>query len=450
MENLILCAFSIVVGIALAKGLFLTLFNNMSGLNLEMHLLDNKNLWLFLGILLIAVTFLSGFYPALYISKFKPASIFKGKEKFGRKWGFSGAVITFQLVLSIITIVAGIMFVRTNNMQEGIEWEFEKENRVLVNIPNSEIYPQLFNKMMALPGVEDIAGTNVSLGEAYSTTEFYIDDTKSRASYMFCSVKYPQFMGLELNEGRFFNPELISDTKSSVLVNEKFVERFNIKTDDLIQIDSVFYQVVGVLNDFHYKKLTSQIEPLIMKAQPDSELGFLAIKVIAGMEIEMEKKIREAWVDVIRDKPYYGFLQSTIFNQNSSDSSGMAKTMLFTAVLATILSAMGIFGLASLSITSRMKDFGIKKVLGASLIQITKSVYLKFIIVLAIAIIVGSTLAIFIIGFFLDSFYNYHEPIGLIPLSFAALILSTVVFLTISSQIGKVRRMNAAQTLRME
>ncbi|MFT7421426.1 MAG: putative ABC transport system permease protein [Arcticibacterium sp.] len=450
-ENLILCALSILLGIALAKGIFLPWFNDMSGLSVKMNLFSNKNLWLFLGLLLLVITFLSGFYPALYISKFKPSVIFRGKEKLGKKWGFTGALITFQLVLSIITIVGGVMFVRTNNMQEGIEWEFEKGDKILVNIPGSELYPSILNTMIALPGVEDVVGTDVALGQAYWKTEFYLGDSKNSASLIQCGSNYPEFMGLELKEGRFFDPQLLSDTQSSVLINEKFAERYEVKIDGLIQIDSVFHKVVGVLNDFHYNKMTNEIEPLMIKAKPDPQLRYLALKVTAGMEVEMERKVREAWVDLVKDKPYYGFLQSAVFDQSSGESRGLKNTMLFTATLATILAAMGIFGLASLSISSRMKDFGIKKILGASLLQITKPVYVKFGIMLGIAVVTGSTLAIFIIGLFLDTIYkSNHDPVSFVPLLFAALILGAVVFVTISSQIGKVKKMNPAEILRMD
>tara|TARA_R110001592_G_scaffold10105_7_gene52705 strand:+ start:1167 stop:3746 length:2580 start_codon:yes stop_codon:yes gene_type:complete len=450
-ENLILCALSIFLGIVLAMGFFLPWFNEMSGGTITLNIFSNQNLWLFLGLLLLVTTLLSGFYPALYISRFKPSVIFRGKEKLGKKWGLSGAVITFQLVLSIITIVGGIMFVQTNNVQKGIEWDFEMEDKILVNIPDSEVYPELLNKMMAIPGVESAAGTNNALGEAYWTTEFYLGDSKNQASLINCSAKYPQFMGLELSEGRFFDPELLSDTQSSVMINERFAERYGVEIDGLIQIDSTFHKVIGVLNDFNFQGLNDEIEPLIMKAKPDSELSFLALKVTAGTEAEMESKVREAWGDVVKNKPYIGFLHSSIFNQATEDSRGLKNTMLFTATLATILAAMGIFGLASLSISSRMKDFGIKKVLGASLLQITKPVYIKFTIVLGIAVVIGSTLSVFIINMFLDTVYrSNHAPVSFIPLLFAAVILATVVFITISSQIGKVKKLNAAETLRMD
>ncbi|KYG85004.1 hypothetical protein AWW67_17340 [Roseivirga seohaensis] len=449
-ENLILCALSIFLGFVLARGFFMPWFNEMSGGTISLNLFSNRNLWLFLGLLLLVVTFLSGFYPAVYISKYKPSVIFSGKEKLGKRWGFSGALITFQLVLSIITIVGGIMFVRTNNMQKRIEWGFDKEDKILVNIPSSEVYPELLNKMMSLPGVEEAVATNAALGEAYGNTEFYLGDKKNRASFLSCSAKYPQFMGLELHEGRFFDPELISDSQSSVMVNYKFAEHYGIRIDDLIQIDSVFHKVVGVLNDFTYQGLSDKIEPIIIKAKPDSELNYLTLKVSAGTEMEMEDKIKKAWVDVVQNKPYIGFLQSRIFDSGSEDSRGLKNTMLFTSTLATILAAMGIFGLASLSIASKMKDIGIKKALGANLIQLTKSVYLKFGIMLSIAVVIGSTLAVFIIGIFLDEVYAYHDPVNFIPLFFAAAILTIVVFLTVTTQIGKVKKMNPAETLRMD
>ncbi|KYG78808.1 ABC transporter permease [Roseivirga echinicomitans] len=449
-ENLILCFISICLGLFLAKAFFLPWFNEISGGTVANDPFSNSNIWLFLSALLVVVTLFSGFYPAFYISKFKPSIIFRGKENLGREWGFSGTLITFQLVLSIITIVAGIMFVKTNSLIENLEWGFEKNDRILVNIPESGTYRSIVNQMTALSGVEEVAGTSDIFGDAYESISFYLDENGNNANIIRSSAIYPEFMGLKLKEGRFFDSELESDVQSSVMVNDYFIRRYELSVDDYIQIDSLPHKIVGVLEDFHYRSLEDRIEPVIIKAMPDSVMKYLTIKVSNGNEAEMEPKIKEAWLGIVQNRPYNGQVQSRIFDRGFEDSRGLRNTLLFTATLATWLAAMGIFGLASLSMSSKMKEFGIKKVLGANLMQLTKSVYIRFIIMLSIAIVIGSALAILVIGALLDQVYGYHDPVNLVPLVSASVILAVVAFTTITSQIGKVKKMNPAETLRME
>lgn len=452
VENLILCVLAIVVGCFLAKGVLMPGFNEISGSSLTVDVLTHRSLWKFLIVLTAFVTLLSGAYPAFYISKFKPTVIFSGKQKMARNWRFSGILITFQFVLSIITIVAGVMFVATNKVNADRDWGFNQNGKVVVPVPGTNLRSAWESKLLALPGVEGLTGSRENLASVYSTRQFSLNNNKAYAVYLECAPDYMQFMEVALRQGRFFDKTLLSDLSSSVLINESFASRYGVGAgqDQLLQLGDDFYKIVGVVGDFHYRSFGERIEPMVIKAVPDSLITQLTLAVAQGREQEIEDKARIEWLSMVEDRPYGGYVFTKVWRNYFEDMQGLQNVMLFTAILAILLSAMGLFGLASLSITSRMKDFGIKKVLGASLLQITKSVYIRFAVMLGIAIVTGGTLSVLIIGLLLDVVYGYHEPINAWPLLFSGLLLAIIAFSTISTQMRKVKKLNPAETLRME
>ena len=176
----------------------------------------------------------------------------------------------------------------------------------------------------------------------------------------------------------------------------------------------------------------------------------MTLKIVPGTALEAREQIEGLFASLdINGKPYI-FAQDSVFDGHFEEMDGIRNIMIFTASLSVLLAAMGLFGLVSLSISSRIKDFGIKKVLGAGMFELSKDVYKRFSIILGVAIVLGGTLSVFVIGMLLDSVYGYHEDIGAVPLTFSGLLLLTVAVLTINSQVLKVKKMNPAQTLRTE
>jgi len=451
-ENLILCLISIFIGCLLGAVFFLPEFNKLSGNSITLDLLNHRNLWLFLAALLFFITMVSGAYPAFYISKFKPVTIFRGNLKTGKKRRFISVLLTFQFVLAIVTIVAGIMFVRTNQVNESRSWGYDKNDKVVLNIPNNKYYSLLKNELIQQSGVVEIAGSKGIVGEWNCPRKVILNNETISVKLIEGDLNYAELLQLKLSEGRYFQEDLKSDETSSVLINQTFIDRFGLENplEASITIEGNAVQIVGVLEDFHFHEFSDAIGPAVVKAIPDSLMTHMTIQVQKGTALAMQAAIEKTWDDVIVDHDYESMLQSEVFEFHFEDVRGISNVMLFTASLAVILSAMGLFGLVSLSITSHIKDFGIKKILGATGIQIGKEVYKKFILIMGVAIVLGSGLAIVIINKLLDSAYGYHESIGILTLLLAALILIVIAWLTIKSQVMKVQRMNPAETLRVE
>jgi ABC-type antimicrobial peptide transport system permease subunit len=259
-------------------------------------------------------------------------------------------------------------------------------------------------------------------------------------------------MDLRLKEGRFFNPDLATDTESNILVNQTFMKQLDLKfpVEELITLDSIKYRIVGVVEDFHTHFFTFSIDPVVIMGSSDSNFNYLTLKFIPGTEQKVAEKVRNIWHENINTGYYQGELQSSVFDLYYHDLNGVSNMLIFTAILAIMLSAMGLFGIVSLNINARMKDISIRKIMGASLGQLAQKIFKRYLILWAIACVAGSVAAGMIINLMLDSLFAFHSGLNAITIGLAIAILLLVIILTVGTQILKVKRNNPADTLKTE
>ncbi len=450
-ENLILCTFSVVLGCLLAAGFFMPQFNNISGSSLKFNIFQHDSLWIFLLGLLLFIAFVSGAYPALFVSKFKPVKIFRGNQNVGGKRRFTSVLLTFQLILATITILGGIMAVQANRANESKEWGYDQFNKIVIGV-SPTYYQPLKQEVLKNPNVLAVAGSINGLSRTWNFQPMKIGEEELIGQVLTTDRDYPELLGIPLISGRYFDKTLVSDLNSSVLVNETFMKRFLLDNskDHQVLIDSTNYQIVGVLKDYYYSSFSDGIEPAVFKVASDSELTSLTVLVKDGTISEVRDELEEVWDDLGTETAFSSFLQSETRDGEFADARGLRNVLLFTATLAIILSAMGLFGLVSLNVSARIKDFGIKKILGASTMHITKEVYRKFVFILGFAIVLGSLVGTKLVGLLLDSAFGEHLPISVFTLMLSSLILLAVAMLTINTQMRRIKTMNPSETLRVE
>lgn len=451
-ENLIVCFMALLLGGLLASALFLPWFNNLASKNLEIDLLRNGNIWLFFAGLLVFVTVASGIYPSLYIASFKPVAIFTGKFKIGSKNRLTSALLTFQFVLAIITIVAGIAFVQTNNDNETRDWGYNQEAKFLVNVPEEADYLQLRDAFASHPNVVDMAGSRHMIGQGLNERKARYLEEDITVDVLMGAANYPDLMGLRLKEGRLFDPNLNTDPEQSIVVNQTFLDRLDLDfpVKNPVVLDSMEYTVIGVVEDFHVHFFTFSMDPLVIRASKDSAFNYLNLKLVAGSEAEMKEEVKEIWHETVANGLYAGMLQSDVFDDYFDDLNGVRNLLLFTSVLAIMLSAMGLFGLVSLNINARMKDFSIRKIMGAGLGELAKIIFKRYLILWLIAGTIGAALGSWAISGLLNSVFAFHSGVGPVTIITALLLLLLVIILTISSQVIKVKKDNPADTLKSE
>lgn len=453
IENFLLCAFSLLLGVLLSGSMLLPAFNEISGASLELDIFKHHNFWLFLLLVLGFITLVSGIYPALVASAYRPTNILNRTASTKTNKGLSAFFLSFQMVLALITIVAAVMFVHTNRVNEARDWGYDQYNKLMVNIPDSVFQEPFRDFLEADPNVLKVAGTKSYVGRELNGVQFKNGEKATYAELFNVGVNYPQLLGLRLKEGRFFDENLDSDLENALVVNESFLDALSLTFDPdgtFIDQDSLSYRVVGVVEDYFYWAPDMKIRGAAMRAVPSSEYGFYLVEMREGNILAQRDIIQKQLRDMADEEMFGVSIQSQIFDGHFEDAKGIRNVMLFTAIIAIIIASMGLYGLVNINISNHIKSYGIRKVLGASGFELGTSILKKYRYVFLFAILIGCSVSVLLIGGLLGNIYAYYPKIGFGPLAISVMILLGVSYLTINMHIQKVRKINPAETLRTE
>ncbi|NVK85468.1 MAG: ABC transporter permease [Cytophagia bacterium] len=453
IENFLLCAFSLFLGVLLSGSILLPAFNEISGASLKLDILQHQNFWLFLLLVLGFITLVSGIYPALVASAYRPTNILNRTASTKTNKGLSAFFLSFQMVLALITIVAAVMFVHTNRVNEARDWGYDQYNKLMVNIPDSVFQEPFRDFLEADPNVLKVAGTKSYVGRELNGVQFKNGEKATYAELFNVGVNYPQLLGLRLKEGRFFDENLDSDLENALVVNESFLDALSLTFDPdgtFIDQDSLSYRVVGVVEDYFYWAPDMKIRGAAMRAVPSSEYGFYLVEMREGNILAQRDIIQKQLRDMADEEMFGVSIQSQIFDGHFEDAKGIRNVMLFTAIIAIIIASMGLYGLVNINISNHIKSYGIRKVLGASGFELGTSILKKYRYVFLFAILIGCSVSVLLIGGLLGNIYAYYPKIGFGPLAISVMILLGVSYLTINMHIQKVRKINPAETLRTE
>jgi ABC-type antimicrobial peptide transport system permease subunit len=451
IENVMLSIFALILGTLIAHFVVLPWFKNQFGLGLQLDIFGNYRLWLFFLGLLVFVGLASGAYPAFYISSFKPTDIFRGGFKIAGKNRFTRIFLTFQFVLALIAIVSGIIFVQNVKYQKAQDWGYDKENIYVVQVPTGDTYRALRDRALQNPNVLSVVGSGGLVGRSWGLAVIDKNDKKTEVRRIDVGPNYFETLDLPLREGRAFKEGMKTD-EQAVIVNELFVDRVGWENiiDNTFIYDSVEYSIIGIVDNFYYQSFWNEIEPMMLRLVPEEDFRYVSAKIKTGTALESAEFFEASWKELEPDLPYNGFFQDSLFDNYFNNIVGHSKLIGFTATLAIILSCMGLFGLVSLNVASKMKEFSIRKVLGAGSMSIAKRVNLQYVWLLIIATVFGAPLSYLAMVALLDSVYEYHVPVQMVSILLGIFMIFLVALLTVSSLVVKVVRSNPVNALRSE
>lgn len=450
-ENILICVIALVLGTLIAAVFLLPAFNSIANVGLSTLGKNNINLWGFLLFLLLFVAVISGVYPAIYVASFKPVTIFRGKQHISKKRRFTYALLTFQFLLASITMVSGVAFVRNDAYQQGINWGYDNENVLVVSLPDASTYTLLRNEVEQLPAVISSSGSKDHVGRSQHYREAQLEGDEFDVVQYQVDPTYAQTMGLSLIAGQFFNPDLIAD-EDGVVINETFA-RVHDMEDPLghqVWMDSTYYPIIGVVADFYYEGFFNVISPIVFTKSNDAENTYLSMRLEAGTASSTVAALESAWASISPDKPLPFFFQDSVFDDLYREGRGITSIFLFTTCMALLIACMGLFGLVAQNIAGRMKEIGIRKVLGASLGQIMRLVNQHFLMLLTVAALIAMPISWLLVNALLDSIYAYYQSMSIWPIAIAFLLIFATAALTISTQFYKVSVVNPTDVLRDE
>ncbi len=453
-ENLLLCLISLIIGVLFAIWLVPAYSSMWEGMTLRFSLLEDFKLLLFLFGLLLFTAVIAGAYPSLYISKFDSVTILKGTTKVGKINWLSYALLTTQYTLTILALIASVAFARNAIYQQNKNLGFNKESIVYVEFDKPEEGLALKNAINRQSYVKSAILSNQHVGSwTYSRT--LKNQEKERSVDMFgLGLGYIETMDLQVLKGRSFtkdNEE--TDKRNSIVVNEKLVESFGWENPIGQRVtigDTVRLNVVGVVKDFYYNGFFGEIEPIGIRLSNDDTADYLIVKANSSDLKSAMTDLENAWETINPNTPFDGEYQDELLSESLDVNKNIVIIFSFLGILSVILSAIGMFTLVSLNIIRRVKEIGVRKVLGANIPNIILLLNKVFIIVLVIATLLGSLAAYVLINGLMSSIYAYYQPIDFVTIMLPIFAVFGISLIISSFRILGTAQRNPVESLRYE
>lgn len=452
-ESIVLFAFASLFAFVLIY-LLLPLYNNLSGKNL-LFSFTNSNIWVVIGSAIAGSLVLASVYPALLLSSFKPLEALKGKLSIGiGKASFRKVLVVTQFVFSAGLIIGTIVISYQLNYMREKDLGFNKEYVFSFGLTKeiSEHYEAAKTELLKLPGITGIAASNNNLvGSDASTSDTDWDGKEEGRMFIIRPNAVDQdFIGLlkmKMVAGNNF-----TGTKSDsahFILNETAVKQAGIK-DPIGKSFSLWRTkgiITGIVKDFNYASLKQAIEPTIFYYQPSywrmyvKTTGKDASKAIAA--------VQKIWKSYNPDFPFeYSFLDEE-FNRMYSDDQRTGILFNVFAAIAILISCLGLFGLATYTAQVKIKEIGIRKVLGASVSSITNLLAKDFVVLVLIAFVIASPIAWFGMNKWLQN-YAYRINISWWIFFVTGLLAIIIAIVTVSFQAIKAALANPVKSLRTE
>lgn len=456
-ESLFVTALSTVIALILVA-LLIPQFNFITGKQLSFHFSASQISALFL--IALVTGFLSGSYPAFYLSGFKPLAILKGiklQGKAGELFVRKGLVI-FQFVISLVLIVSVFIVYRQIEFAQTKPIGYVKENVVYFDMEGKvfENKKNFFEELRRVPGVAQAGGINQTLIREDGGSSTYGIDWPGKIEnknidFIIRSVdeNLVRTLGMQIKEGRSFSDSL-GNNSSYLLLNETAVKIMRLKEPigTKVKLWGEDKTILGVIKDFHTASIHQAISPFIFRCDPDG-VRLAMVRIEAGSERKVIDNLTAFYSKV---NPGYalnlGFLDETFKAQYLSEERTLTLAKYF-AYLTILISCLGLFGLAAFDTERRTKEIGIRKVLGADVKSLVALLSKDFLKLVGIAIILASPVAYYSMNRWLQGF-AYRINISWWVFIAAGAIALTIALATVSFQAIKASIANPVKSLRTE
>lgn len=435
----------------------LPVFSSFTERHYDIGYLFQPAVLLLYGILLVTVSVLAGFYPAIVASGFKPVHTLYGTVKVTGKNILGKSLLVVQFVIAAVLIICTIIFNRQFNYMTKSDLGFSKENVIRIHFPWTKTATQLQtfkNELSKIPAIVAVGGKS---GD-WNKTVFTINGKKTDWTYYEnIDDKYLQVLQIPLVKGRYLSYANAADTISNCLVNEAFVEAFLDKTKDPLgqgigygtNSDVPNLHIAGVVKNYHSASFKDKIEPICFLLDYRNDALNTVVRYQPGKSKAAVAAIQQTYKSLL---PYAMLDLQFLQDWNESwytEESRWKDIVLYAAVVAILLSCLGLFALSTLSVQQRVKEIGIRKVLGASVTGIAALVSKDFLKLVLISLLIASPLAWWVMSNWLTGF-AYRIAISWWMFVLTALIAVCIALLAVSFHAIKAATANPVKSLRTE
>jgi putative ABC transport system permease protein len=452
-ETTFICFLALLIGLLLGEvllGAWNALWENMK---LTSHYLDNPGFLFFMIAVLAFTALIAGGYPAFYISKFEPVSILKGKLKFGGTNYFTRILLGLQYSFSVLGIICAMAFYQNSIYQKNFDIGFDPNGVMIAYVDNQSEFETYRNALIVNKDITSIAGSQHSIFSSRYNDPVKFESKQIEVEIIDVGDNYLSTMGLTLKEGRDFNKDSETDHKESIIITQKFVDSFGWKEaigKQIIWMDTIKLYVVGVVKDVYTNGLWREMEPLMIRYTTPDKYSHVIVSAPVDKISDINKFMEKEWKQVFPNRLYNGRIINESMVEANTVNNNIVKMFLFLGIVALLLSATGLYTLVSLNIIKKMKEIGVRKVLGASIANITRIINTEFIVILLLASVLGSIMSYFLVDMLMDSIWDYYQSTTSITFIVSVFVMFFISGLAIGFKVFGAASMNPVNTLRDE
>lgn len=421
--------------------------------------------------LLLLITLLAGGYPAIFVARFQSVSALKsGTTPMGNQL-LRKTLVVLQLAIACALLSGSLIINKQLNYMANKPLGFDKEN--IITIPlfsenlngifsqrDSSFQTRLQSLRNSIEEQTGVRGTTLStappgMGATYRGTvpEGFSQEQQVFAANLAVDYDFLDSYQLQLAEGRFFSRDFISDVKEGFIINETAVQEFKWGTPaqaigKTINREGKIGKVVGVVKDFNFSSLTSAVSGLVMELNPN-QLNILSVRFENNNTQTTLDKIATVWNSMFPEKSFeFTFLDEQLNEQYSNFQNFGTVIQVFT-LTAVLIACLGVYGLVLFVVQRKVKEIGVRKVLGASVMGILKLIYRDFAILIVLGFMVGIPISYYLLQEWMKNFI-YHTNIDALTYLLSLTIVLVVTAATISYQAVRASLANPVDSLRSE
>ena len=455
-EALLIVIIAVIIALALVT-LVLPQFNQITGKEIHIPFKD-AGFWLSLSALLLITGFISGSYPAIYLSSFKPVRILKGSLKFSsRALLFRKGLVVFQFILSIVFIIGTIVVSKQVNYIQSLNLGYNRENLLYIPLEGDLTSKYTVFKIEALkmPGVAGVthatdAPTKINNGTTGVLWEGKDPNSKIDFTQVGVGYDFIKTMHIQMLQGRDFSRDFATDSVNYI-INETALKIIGYKNPvgKPLTLWGTKGTIIGVVKDFHSNSLHEAINPLMLRLGENFDGGIALVKTEPGKTKEALTSLEKVYKELNPKVPFTYKFSDEEYQKLYTSEQVVSQLARYFAFLAIFISCLGLLGLVMFTAEQRTKEFGIRKVLGASPVMLFNLLSKEFLSLVGVAIIIASPVAWYFGNQWLQDF-AYKTNLSWWVFVIAALTALLIALITVSFQAIKAAMANPVKSLRTE
>ncbi len=459
-ETMLLCFGSLLIGLGLAYAVMPT-FNRLFQSHLTLADFLTPGVLLVTGLGFLFITLLAGGYPSWFITRFNAVEVLKGKVKISRPGLLRNSLIVTQFAIACLLIVCTIVIRQQISYLQQKPMGLNKEQVVSIPVGNelngAEALKAMRDRLANQPNIVSVSGSGVNIGAG-------LDGSSSRMMYGFTYAKrdincdwlrvdtdYLKTMGIKLLQGRDLGGNFGTDSIASVLITQSMAKQLGEANPvgKFIKPDNKSFHIVGVVSDFNLYSLHQEAKPITLQMQASVPIQYILVRVNPQNLTGALETIKTTWKTIAPKQEFIGSFLDENTQRWYRREQRLATIFSSSAGIAILLSCMGLFAIALITIQQRTKEIGVRKVLGASVSSIVALLSKDFLTLVIIAIAIASPLAWWAMNKWLTDF-AYRIDISWWVFALAGLLAVVIALLTVSFQSIKAALMNPVNSLRSE